>query len=304
MKLFYPEIVNSADVHSQGVGEHNSVSSGPDNGALNCDAAHFWNCMRHGTTEQMINNYLGRLAAQTGNLNTGAHGNSGMFEAGSGQATTYNPATDVYSWNAFDWASLFMQLKDKGFAIWTIYSCDTGADADGADLLHRMANLTNRPARARTGLTTCGNDGIGFTGGVWQVAFPGPKPPPPIPKSPGLLAEEYKSVSRIAITPTNFEFDVNDVVSIALKAKRPSGTFSTAIKGAQAVEIVRMLFSAPEVDIGGQPLAMLTGEITLNIAQNAAEAVLTFDIYNDRVMMMPGTTVCRFVPEAFVKSIM
>jgi hypothetical protein len=72
--------------------------------------------------------------------------------------------------------------------------------------------------------------------------------------------------------------------------------------GVEAVEIAKMLLSAPEVDIGGQPLAILTGKLTLLIELKDRKERVTFNIYNDRFMMIEGSTLCRFVPESFVKS--
>nr|WP_152029974.1 hypothetical protein [Pseudomonas sp. LPH1] len=194
-----------------GIGEHNSVSDGPDNGANNCMSGRFWSCMRHGSTAQAVSNYLGRLKVTdssspsfegyskedavifkgAGNLNIGGHGNEGLLETGVGQNGPFDIGKYILTWNQSVWESEFQKLRPKNFTMMSIYSCHTGAGADGARLLWMMANSLQRAVRGRTGLTYCGSNGITFEkGSVWQVASPGPTMPNPIPAPTPHLRQE------------------------------------------------------------------------------------------------------------------
>jgi len=79
-----------------GINERNTVSNGPDDGTLNLNARFFWNCKRHGTTSQAVDNFLIATAldlgksdsdfiSSLGGFNLCGHGNEGLVETGAGQ---------------------------------------------------------------------------------------------------------------------------------------------------------------------------------------------------------------------------
>lgn len=290
----YYEVLNSADIGIMGIGEHNTVSNGPDNGAMNCNAAHFWNCMRHGTTVDMVNNLLSRLSTQTGNINVGAHGNSGLFETGIGQGSTYDGKKLITVWNSWEWESELSKLKDKGFAVLTIYSCDTGADDAGADLLFQMATILNRAVRARTGLTTCGRNGIGFAGGTWQTAYPGVRPTP-IPKAGFSMNSNYSLHSPIKITGVLEEILISSIVSIEIKKNTKSAP--AIIHGIEAQNLSYFLFSSSEIDFGGELMAIPTAMLQVSYKSKNTLKSVGFTIYNDRVLMCDNSTCGRFISD-------
>jgi hypothetical protein len=304
-RRYYSDIVNGGQFHSQGIGEHNSVETGqPDNGALACGAAHFWNPMRNGTTKELVNNFLGRLATQSGNLNIDGHGDIGQIATGGGQDPSWDPDKDqlVADWNIAGWAQEISPLKNKAFTILTIYSCDTGANQGGADLLFQMANILNRPVRARTDEVTCGVGGILYTGGTWQVAYPGPKPPTVIPKTGAVILAEKIRSETCYVTPYSLSFRKKDVLKVTIQ-RSMQGSRATILFGKPAIDFVEMLMAYPEVDIGGQPLALLTGSVTIDLVIQDRESTIGFNIYNDRIVMSGSSTVARFVSDSLIRSI-
>jgi hypothetical protein len=294
----FPEIVNSGELQSRGIGEHNSISNGPDNGANNCNAVHFWNSMRHNTIEEAVTNFLNRLETQSGNLNISGHGNSGILECGSGQSGGYNELTDIFSWNPYAWSPFFEKLEDKGFGILSIYSCHTGADEDGANLLFLMATIMNRPVRARTGFTACGSQsGISFPDGTWQVAYPGQKPTP-IPKARLHMEEEPFSLLTVTIPEEDLAISVNAV--ICMKSFTKDGREISMFDGIGAQYMVRSLFSAPAINIGGDPLSLVTGRIDLTFRTEQGERVLSYDVHNDIAIFSKNNKVMRYVPQSLL----
>lgn len=301
-RLFYPEITNGGLLHSYGVGEINSVENGqPDNGALACGAAHFWNCMRHNTTKELVANFLSRLAQQSGNLNVDAHGNVGLLANGGGQLPNWTKDEVMADWNSGQWISELAPLKGKAFPILSIYACDTGAAQDGADLLFYTANAIGQPVRARTGIVTCGDAGVGFSGGTWQVAYPGTTRPTPIPQTDKMEPRRAQS-DFFYITSLGLHFRKEDVSQARIERMRPN-RIETVHAGREAASFVEMIMLYPEVDIGGQPLAILTGRLSIIVISNNHEVVAKFAIYNDRIIMAESSTIARIVPKSLIRSI-
>lgn len=185
---------------ASGIGERNTVSNGPDNGANNNVANRFWNCKRHGSTAQAVDNGLiatflkidppGPNIMSAGGMNIGGHGNEGYLETGMGQSGPYNIGQFI-SWNEYNWGPQFDRLVTTSITMVSIWSCHTGAGDDGADLLFAIAKRVGRAVRARTGFMYSNNQDLWFeNGSVWQVATPESRPIPISAPSPHLRATE------------------------------------------------------------------------------------------------------------------
>jgi hypothetical protein len=281
-------------LNDKGIGDHNTVSAGPDNGGNNCMAGRFWRVMRHSTTEQAVNNWLSRLGVKfeneeieknnAGNLNIFGHGNEGFLETGPGQTGTYDYKTNfLATWNSDWWQPFLARIKPKTYPIMYIYSCHSGAGENGAELLYQIAVITGHPVAGRTGFTYCGSNGISFeANSVWQVATPDRKPTPiaaPTPhftKATQIIFSNGKSMEQI---------NQDEIVEIKIEKfdiKETARTQQTGFSVEISKSIVKELFGAEPFKIDGDLLAIKTH--TLAIKTKSKNTPYLFDVYNDRLI--------------------
>lgn len=282
----------------KGIGDNNTVSSGPDNGANNNMGRAFWQCLRHSTTEQAVNNWLSRIKTTinpdneielfgNGNLNIGGHGNEGFLETGYGQNGTPDWTTNfLATWNEFAWKSTMERLKGKNFPIIYIYSCHSGAGERGADFLFQLARIIGRPVAGRTGFTYSNNrPQVWFeNGSVWQVATPDRRPTPinaPTPhfnKLDMLLLSDGKSMIQI-------EFNQIVDVKISKYFIQPNVlNRQLNINNELNKALLKDFFASEPFTIDGQFSAMKTGKVEIVLKINENEETLLFDLYNDRII--------------------
>lgn len=299
MKYAYEEYYTS------GIGDHNSVSNGPDDGANNGMAKCFWKCMRHGTTAQAVSNYLGRLQVAdassgnfedygpddaqvfkgAGNLNIGGHGNEGLLETGVGQNGSFDLNKYILTWNIKNWGPELQKLKPKNFTMLSIYSCHSGAGADGAQLLWLMANELQRAVRGRTGFTYTNGEKVWFEdGSVWQVATPGPTPPTAIPAPTPHLWEGAEMGMKMVSDGKNIEIPYSDVVRIEVQAQNQimRTTSVNTYAGSEAEDVARLLFGSEPFPADAQPMGFITA--TVKIQFKAESEPREFAIHNDRLI--------------------
>lgn len=263
----------------KGLGKHNTVSNGADNGANNCMAGKFQNCMRHGTTEQMVNNLVGRLNSKIQNCNIGGHGYDGLLETGAGQSG-YGGDKKMFVWNQYQWEPFLEKLKPYPFEILTIFSCYTGAGEDGADFLHNIAKVINKPVRARTGLTSCGSrSGITFeSGSQWQLATPTHRPNP-IPRTGTFLNPKATSIMEIERNNVISTLDVNNVLSIKITTNTNEEPKSIIHN---RPDVTSMLLASPKMNIEGELLALCMYKMSIETKIKGLE-LLELDILGDRI---------------------
>lgn len=293
------------------VGAANTVSSGPDNGANNCMAGKFWNCMRHSTFEQAVNNFLSRLPAlvetpeltSVGNLNIGGHGNEGFLTTGCGQTGQQNYQTNTMAtWNRNFWQPHFIKLRPKNFSILSIYSCHSGAGVAGADFLFALAQAIGHPCQGRTGFTYCGSQGISFeNNSVWQVATPTSRPNPINAPTPHF---NYNDLNMfLEIDGTIEDVSYTNIKSIKLTKVGYLGVRSIKdleVNTTDLPEISNLIFASQPFKIDGVPLAELTGVIEVEFMLGKSSEKRVFDLYNDRIIIDRKTGQNYYVNPALI----
>lgn len=104
------KIIPTHEIGISGIGDYNSISNGPDNGANGNLRRIFWKSMGHSTTTEAKNNFLSRPLTKDAdpnvnnaeNLNIGGHGNNGFLETGCGQTGPQDYKTNYLSaWNSY-----------------------------------------------------------------------------------------------------------------------------------------------------------------------------------------------------------
>jgi hypothetical protein len=272
-----------------------TASAGPDNGFNDCCASKYSGASRHTSTRQAIDNLVGSLGLLSKvDVTTagkrlpwiGGHGSAGFMTTGAGQNGTQNGDNTIGTWNEGNWGSEFDKLRSRNFPVLTLLSCDTGAGDDGADLLLAIANRIGKTVRARTGLTSCGGDGITFeNGSTWQVANPGQRPNP-IPE-PALLFDFSVSAMKLQISGAFEEVSLDSVSKVSIS--RPytflrqdvSQSFELDKKESQA--ILRLINFSDPFNPGGMPAAMVTAKIDI-FFDGKEDSPRHFDVYNNRLL--------------------
>jgi hypothetical protein len=267
-----------------------TVSSGPDSiGMLDCLAKHVMQSMRHDSTESAVNNLLSTVTGRPAMTSILGHGNVGFVETGCGKEGVASLYNVIIWWSRQIWASKLIALSGKKFDVLSIFSCDTGAEEEGADLLFDIATVIDKPAQARTGLTICdARGGIRFEpGSEWQLATPRvrpspkhrPKPRPDHPEMGDVVVLTIDNIPR-AVPLQNLS-KIEFVVPEILSGRSRKVSFGTG----ETIEFARRHLSSPPFNLGGLPLAFPTAYIALTLVLDGSEHELKLTIYNDRIAL-------------------
>jgi hypothetical protein len=263
----------------------------PDNGALACERIAWPNHHDCNDIPSAVNDMLSCSNQQGGGglMAIVGHGAAGLQACGGGQNPTWNLC--IATWDEDTWKPLFSQLQGKNFAILTLFGCDVGATQDGAQLLFDMAKTIGKPARARTGLVSCGGNGqITFEpNSTWQIADPTMSTPPapiPQPSVRGLRSVDrlyfpmgtretvsQRSVSRIEIA---FPHNLREVQSPG----KPIAVFESASEVRSILREVN--FSLPYAT--GHLPAIPSATLRITYRTAASSRTRTFVVYNDRAL--------------------
>lgn len=282
-----PRIFDVARVSPFGIGERNTISSGPDDGTLNKDAAVFWNPLRHATSTVLASNLLGNTNERACNI--GAHGNVGFFETGAGQQLPYGPGLYVFIWNQSDWLPQFQSLKSRNYIQMTIWACDTGQGQDGADLLFIIAKAVNCAVRASNGIVLTNGQSIWLeAGAVWVTATPTQAPTPVGPPPHSVVALENTDSFSIRASGKLMAVSPSDVSEIRIERyglmRASAGT--EVLTGAAAQALAWRLFASKPFKLPGTPSAIVTAkaEVTVKSVLGKDAETLSIIIYNDRLV--------------------
>lgn len=303
------KMVSAYPIGISGIGDHNSISSGPDDGANSNLRRIFWSSMGHSTTDEAVNNFLSRLgglsavATGAGNLNLGGHGNEGLVETGCGQHGNMDYKTNyLTTWNKPWWNAAVTKLNGKSFPILYIYSCHTGAGEAGADFLFELAKTIGKPAAARTGFTYSNVKELWFeANSVWQVATPDARPTPIPAPTPHFTAElEMNSISLTEKGRT-IVWDVSNIVRINIKrgAMYPAGQQHVSIAKELFGPLIAALFGSEPYELPGKPSAVITAIVEIVASIDKKEEVRTFSVYNDRLAVDTASQFAYFVRPDF-----
>jgi hypothetical protein len=271
-----------ANPSPSGIGAKNTISNGPDNGANDLLASHFWQPKRHGSTQGAADNGITLLGSidgmSTGELNIGGHGNDGLLETGTGQNGPFDVHKMILTWNEYDWGPSLDQIKSSSVTQISIWSCHTGAGQDGADLLFAMAKRCGRAVRAGTGFLYSNDKQTWWeAGSVWQVATPTNKPNPIPAPTPHLSVQ-----ATLLFDVGGNDLPVTDIRTIEIStilgnAKAASPKTAT---GSGAQNLVASLFLPQALEMSAEVMALLTAQLVLTFTDGS---IVNFDVFNDRL---------------------
>jgi hypothetical protein len=283
------------DIGISGVGDHNSISSGRDDGANRNLACGFWKSVRHATTKQSVDNFLKKLGASvvpedidaatgSGALNLGGHGNEGFLTVGCGQHDPQDYKTNyMASWNRPYWEPHFKRLAGKNFPWLRIWSCHSGAGQSGADFLFEIAKVIGKPVMGNTGFLYSNSKCKIWmeNGAVWQVATPTNKPKPIDSPTPHLTVAPQPMQNIFQIGEAEIPLDKIESISLEFFShENPPRTEALTDKEV-AGSILEELITSPQFDLPGAPAAFKTCKLSLK----SSKGEITLDVFNDRLIV-------------------
>lgn len=302
-KFAYPAISPS------NVGGRNTVSNGPDDGTLNRLAPRFWNCKRHGSSAQAVDNLLIPTFVNstppvddknsTGACCIGGHGNDGQMEAGCGQTGAYDPNKYFLPWNDYAWGPQIDRLVPSPITTISLWGCHVGAGQGGADLLFAMAKRSGRAVQAGTGFLFVNDQSIWWeNGSVWQIATPTNKPSPIEAPSPhySIMTEQPK------FQVGTRKLDVSEIVEIRIVSKDfgIAAQRSKSLKGTDALRAAEKLFISMPLEMNASILGFVTAQIFLTFQSGDT---IEFDVYNDRLAVDQKSATAYYIDTTYRKLI-
>lgn len=292
-----------------------SISAGKDDGSINGGGAN--NMMskilsaefRHSTTEKAISFFIKKMESleswQSLALFMGGHGSPGSMETGWGHdLNVRSDENSIKAWREGAWASEFERLYNRYYHGLTLYSCNVGAEDDGASLLWKIAKHTDNSASAFTGLITLISrnnkpiDMVFQKGGEWQEAkskmiYP-PEPISAPAKDLNMKAKYKKSYFEIYRIGKIERIDFNTVEEISILNFEEN--ISKIIPKAECVTLLEELFVSDQIiHSDGDSLSVL-GMITskLTIKTNSGINYI-FIVYNNTYAVIEGQPISFFI---------
>jgi hypothetical protein len=275
-----------------------------DNGSLACERKSWSSPGSHRSTASAVG-YLTFLYRACSPVIVG-HGNTGFITTGLGQGSDFSLSGQyVGTWNQADWAPLLKRLINwPDYKVLTLLSCDTGADQAGADLLYSLATITKHTVRARTGLTSCGGNGIISyeSASTWQVALPPPASPP------GAIAKPH---APVAVTATPYFISKGKAIPIesikSMEVRGPGGQSkrrAVTLSAERARLVLRLVRFDARVALTGTLAAIETARLTVYFMVDGRLSASTFIVYNERVVQdLDDPNTYYYVGKGFAETI-
>jgi hypothetical protein len=282
---------------------HASISSGSDNGAMNCITMAFPNAMRHDSTRKAIDNFIGRLQTQAWPLNLCGHGMPGVVETGSGQ-NGWDWDKIISMGNLFDWKQIVAELEGMNIQYYLqIVSCSTGARDEGADLLWEIAKAIRIPVAARTGFVYC-NQGVltVHPDSTWQIAYPWARPQP-IPETPYKVIMEKNKIFLFSAQKLVISHDVDDVIISGSLTRIGQNNSKIQIPISEAKQIATQIFNSSIQNLPGHILGFVTLKLSFEVKIMEKTETIDVDIYNDSAAVIKTSNSMYFLPSFFRTSI-
>lgn len=265
----------------------NSISSGPDEGAVSTMAGMFHKPKRHSNYQECAANILpcrelyGLQFCGDYESSIGGHGNYGYFEVGAGQRPNGSSDNWVGLGNLEKWLPFFQPPEGGGkMGRIAIYACYTGAGFEGAQLVWELAQITKRQVLAPTGLVWWSNCYVmkAQPGVKWQFADP-EMIKPREPMYPPAIEVNPFDVAKLLITPTESLVD-EDMESVSVTRYTPGLEPRTENFSPREAGMLLGAAMGSQANIDGDVSALITADMTFNYR---SAPPLHIQVYGDRL---------------------
>lgn len=284
----YADPIDLEQNQEKGIGQSNTASSGPDNGAMKLIAKRFWKCKRHDTVTKSIDNALiPVLRSETDtedenpeNTSTGinicGHGSPGTMEAGNGQSLPYNKYKYYTPWNENIWGVDVDRLKNHPSPKMFLWGCHVGAEDDGADLLFQLAKRSAKVVRSGTAFLYVSSEKLWWgKGNKIQTATPTVRPVA-IPQPDKTMIEgkiEFQKGDKVF---TMLEIEKIDIYTSNVIT---SETSEKHFAGTEAQNFAQKVFISSALDMHDiSALGFITAKFQITFK---GDYKISFDIIND-----------------------
>jgi hypothetical protein len=214
------------------------------------------------------------------------HGAAGTIITGSGALANDNDKKISVD-NVCFWVEGLQSRLNGLPAELTLCSCDTGANAEGAQLLMEVANRVNAQVSGFTGLIfidTTGNITC-EVGGVWQHA----QPSTPLSSVASPSHEIGESVDlKLKYGKEYKTLNIKDVRAVSFFHPAEKGKPTFSLEGEAAQKLVGTINFAKPSEIGA-PLALNTGILEIEYRIQGKPDKRTFVLFNDRLLYDQAT---------------
>lgn len=262
-------------------GECITISTGSDNGAADCALSIISGPYRNSSTAEVFTN-LGTCLSTPKTATIIGHANDGYMCTGGGDKCGGSDNTVMHPKNGAKWIPLAAGIKDKDTEL-TLGGCIVGAGDDGASLLYKLAQATNRNVRGPTGLLRCSpKQKRMWIEGVWQVATP-TKKPAPIPAPPHFVRPSGFSYFSIGANKTRVEVKNVQLVKISLFANGTLTDVKNQFRINESDVLSLIDFAHPEIT-EDQFFAAVTGELTFEITSGTKQIEKQFKILANSIV--------------------
>jgi hypothetical protein len=227
--------------------------------------------------------FVGCVRSAAEPITIGAHGSPGYVMTGDGKAPA-NPKRYI-GFAAMDQTIWKADLKDTPVTasqtngMLTLLACHTGADTEGATLLHELAQHLQRPVRGRTDFIYCKGNTLTYEGGEndWQTALPGEAQAPAA--KPIFTRAIHTPSRRIVISGETY--DVSQLLAVQVKSVSGHKISAWVSLETDVLPAVPGLAEFDQPRSLGTPLAVETARIRLLIDTLGPRE---FIVWNDRLL--------------------
>jgi hypothetical protein len=265
-----------------------SIDAGPDGGFhLPNMRTRFSKAKAHGTVESALENI-----ASSSQATLVGHGLIARINAGAGAVFfPTDSATHLGPTNRDVWKGAIAKLRAHSLQELVLFSCDTGANADGAEFVFALSQALQAKVSAPTGDVwldeTTGQPSL-VEGAGFQVATPDMTGPPPV-KSLALVPTK-------AVADRGFAFVFEDgafletprraIRQVMIRrlgfADRADAT--TTLEGAAAMQFATSIALNAPIVFGGTPATMVTGTMEMRVGIAGRDVVHHYRIHNHRLI--------------------
>ena len=256
-----------------------TVDQTADHGYLDYARSLFVCSKDHTDTTSAVHNLLQPLSRDA-KVNIVGHGMVGLINTGTGENGCSSDLKRCISINNPEkWRDVISGLKSHVSSL-TLWSCDTGAEQDGVNLLFSLCQCINAPVAAPTGVV-CSEPGriwLGELGAKWQIVYPDKPKPPKIE----LPSKPARTINLLIVphpkAPKHIPLEGIESINIF-----PSSNLARSfrVNKDDAIQLLRSVdLERPEVS-SCSFATIITGKIEL---KSRGQTLRTFLVHNHRIL--------------------
>jgi hypothetical protein len=220
------------------------------------------------------------------------HGWIGRINTGAGNVLSSNPDTFIGLANRTHWRAAIATMGQTRLQRLLLFSCDTGANQDGANVVFELAKALGAQVQAPNGnvwIDPASGELFMVERAEFQCADPSMSSPPPV--------KDHVSVPVDAVAPGHYALVFEDGAFVEVPSRAIRGIrvqvhrtadalqpLSAQMEGADAARFAASVALNAPLVFGGQPASIVTGTLSLQVRVGGRDVVHEYRIYNNRLI--------------------